>query len=602
MKLHKFFVQAKWYADAEKELDLLIKAVPDSKERVDKAREALRELQAEELLKQADRGVAAGQIRLAQALVQAIPQSGLGNVTVKVNTARVKFQNLEKQWAQAERYLRALSEEVRGPNAEILSEAAGEIRDDLYVEGLDRLEPFINLAEQDERAKKDGRIQAQKSEELLALAITGWLLGKESAEPKPDAARKLWKARDFILAYQRSHNIQMRRKMLEMYQKDEPVEIEELARIIAMSPPPDADSMTAPTMTERQTNIPNANRAPVSYTLQLPLEYRHGRPYPLLVVLHGGSERAPQIAERYSYWAKLNGFILASVDWSGVNSTNYEYTADEHQRVLDAIRDVRLHYHVDCDRIFLSGFAEGANAACDIGLSHPDMFAGVSLISCMPKMGMMLPMWGNAKYLPFYMVTGDMAGDAPKNNQRLVSEWITKGFPAMHVLYRGRGTEWFPGEIPNIFEWMMRKVRSKGYPDLGTYPVGMEGAEAFQTMRNEDNRFYWVTAEKINEKYLYENRGKGNAVVPARIQATIMPGNQIRLYTVGIKEASLWFAPGMIDFTKPLSISYRGTVRERTQTIKTPLKPDLTTMMEDFYIRGDPLRLFVTQLQITPEK
>src|SRR5262249_51576324 len=155
----------------------------------------------QELLDEANRAVSAGQFQLALELLKGIPQAGLGSVTVKVNTARVRFQNLTKQWDFANRFLHTLPEDVIGPNAEMLCQAAQAIRDDLYVEGLDRLEPFINLAEQAERAQKQGRIPAQKAEELLSLAVTGWLLGKESAETKPDAARKLWKARNFVLTY-----------------------------------------------------------------------------------------------------------------------------------------------------------------------------------------------------------------------------------------------------------------------------------------------------------------------------------------------------------------------------------------------------------------
>src|SRR5262249_15064595 len=158
-------------------------------------------------------------------------------------------------WDLANRFLHTLPEDVIGPNAEMLCEAAEGIRDDLYVEGLDRLEPFINLAEQAERAQKQGRIPAQKAEELLSLAVTGWLLEKESAESKPDAARKLWKARNFVLTYVRTHNVPARRKLLDSYQKDEPVELEELARIVAVLPPPEAEDKIKSEPQERKTAL-----------------------------------------------------------------------------------------------------------------------------------------------------------------------------------------------------------------------------------------------------------------------------------------------------------------------------------------------------------
>ncbi|HLW68512.1 MAG TPA: hypothetical protein VKS79_24550, partial [Gemmataceae bacterium] len=600
MKLHQFFVQAKWYQDADKELDRTLKDIPTAKARVETARTALRDLQAQEVLDEANRAVGSGQFRLASELLKGIPPEGLGNVTVKVNTAKVRFDNLTKQWDLAQRFLYALPENVLGPNAEILCEAAEAIRNDLYIEGLDRLEPFINLAEQAAKAQQLGRIPAQKAEELLSLAVTGWLLGKESAETKPETARKLWKARNFVLTYVRTHNVPARRRMLEAYQKDEPVELEELARIVAVLPPPEPGDKVTPEPQERRTALANNNnRAPANYVLQLPLEYRHGRPYPLLVVMHNTGERAQAIFDRYKYWANRNGYILASVDWETIPGA-YNYSAEEHYRVLDAIRDIKQHYHVDSDRIFLGGFAEGGNVAWDVGTAQPDMFAGITGITAQPRMTYVRPLWPNAKYLPFYLVGGEMAGDAPKQTMMVVGEWLSKGFPALYCFYRGRGTEWFGGELPFMFDWMKTKQRAKGWPDLGSPNVGQDGVECFHTMRNEDSRFYWITADKIAERNLHENKPKGASALPARIQATIKAGNQIVFYTVGVKEASLWFGPGMIDFTKPVSVFLKGIVRGGEHTIKQTLKPDLAVMMEDLYDRWDQQRVFFCKWTINP--
>jgi hypothetical protein len=599
MKLHQFFVQAKWYQEAEKELDRTQKDIQSAKERVETARTALRDLQAQEVLDEANRAVGAGQFRLALELLKGIPQQGLGNVAVKVNTAKVRFENLTKQWELAQRFLYTLPEEVLGPNAEILCEAAEAIREDLYVEGLDRLEPFINLAEQAERAQKQDRIPAQKAEELLSLAVTGWLLGKESAETKPETARKLWKARNFVLTYVRTHSVPTRRKLLDAYQKDEPVELEELARIVAVLPPPEPESKLSPEMQQRKSVRPTSTRQPANYVLQLPLEYRHGRPYPLLVVMHNTGESATGIFERYKYWANRNGYILASVDWETTPGV-YNYSAEEHYKVLDAIRDIKQHYHVDNDRIFLGGFAEGANVAWALGSAQPDLFAGITGVTAQPRMTYVRPLWSNAKYLPFYLVSGEMAGDAPKQTMLVVGEWLAKGYPALYCFYRGRGTEWFGGELPFMFDWMKTKQRAKGWPELGQPNVGLDGVECFHTMRNEDNRFYWITADKINEKYLHENKPKGVSATPARIQAIIKPGNQVVFYSVGVKEASLWFGPGMIDFTKPVSITLKGRVNAVDRPLRQTLKPDLATMMEDLYDRWDQQRVFFSKWTINP--
>ena len=176
-------------------------------------------LQADQDL-QNDHGPAAGQIKTAQALLQRIPKQGLdANLSVSVNTLRVKIDTIVKQWESAIRYLRRLPGEASGVTAETLCDAAAAIRDDLYVEGLDRLEPFLSLAEQADRARAANREPAQRAEELLALAVTGWLLGKEQAEKKPEVAAKLWTARQFAMEYLATQNSKVRSRLLEQYKK-----------------------------------------------------------------------------------------------------------------------------------------------------------------------------------------------------------------------------------------------------------------------------------------------------------------------------------------------------------------------------------------------
>ena len=601
--LIKFLNQCKWYEQAEKEIDRLESDLPKEGKSVAEARENLRQLRAMQLAEEADTSLRAGQLRLAQALLDRVPAGALsGPVNIQVNATRVKIANIVKQMADAQRFLQQLPDEAKGECAEILCEAAAAIRADLYVDGLDRLEPFLSLAEQAERAAEQGRVPAQRPEQLLALAVTGWLLGKESAETKPEVARKLWKARSFALeclatASPRSRNLRSQR-----YQRDEPVEIEELARVISMLPPPEPEEKIVDEPVKRQTGTALANRRPVEYWVQTPLDYRHGQPCPMLVILHHRGISSEKFMTGYSLFCKRHGYLLVSVDWDDGAGGAYEYTTDEHLRVLDAIRDVKQHYHVDADRIFLHGFGEGANAAFDIGLSHPDQFAGVLPMSSQPKLSATLPLWTNAMNLPFYVVTGDLAGDAPKNILRITQEWITKGFPTLSVFYRGRGVDWFGGELPFMFEWMAHKKRANPFPELGHYPVNRDGAEAYHMMRANDNRYYWISSDSIDERYTYEHKKPKSDVIPARLQGTVSAGNQIRVYTIGLKQVTLSFGPGMIDYDKPVTVKLVGLRGDSAApwSSKVPLRPDLALMMDDLFERCDTRRPVFVQVRLVP--
>ena len=69
---------------------------------------------------------------------------------------------------------------------------------EFHVDNIDRLEGFLGQAEILEKSKRatDGKSVGK----LAALAVTGWCLGKASAEDKPDRAFQIWKNRNFILS------------------------------------------------------------------------------------------------------------------------------------------------------------------------------------------------------------------------------------------------------------------------------------------------------------------------------------------------------------------------------------------------------------------
>src|SRR5262249_34549953 len=145
----------------------------------------------------------------------------------------------------------------------------------------------------------------------------------------------------------------------------------------------------------------------------------------------------------------------------------YTYEADAHGVVLDTLRDLKRHFNVDTDRVFLFGNGMGGEMALDVGLSHPDLFAGVIPMSPpQARWQIFTHYWRNGQLLPIYAVMGDAAGDAPRQLSLLYREWMAKGYPSMEVLYKGRGLDWFGAELPMVFDWMARKKRANGFPEL----------------------------------------------------------------------------------------------------------------------------------------
>jgi len=179
--------------------------------------------------------------------------------------------------------------------------------------------------------------------------------------------------------------------------------------------------------------------------VKLPPEYRHSRPYPVLIVLHEAGEKPSDMIQRWAEAAAENGYILLAPEWQVSPNGKYTYSEAEHLTVLNALRDLRRRFNTDEDRVFLFGLGEGGAMAFDVGLGHPDLFAGVLPMGAAPQFHAEL-CWRNAQYLPFYVVYGSQGPDHDKLKD-LFNNWvILRAYPQLWIDYKGRGIEWYGGE------------------------------------------------------------------------------------------------------------------------------------------------------------
>src|SRR5262249_37254822 len=148
----------------------------------------------------------------------------------------------------------------------------------------DRLEPFRTLARQAEQDRKSNRPTVHQPADLLALAVSGWVLGKDSAEAKVATAERLWRARELVLAFQRTAAADERQKLIADYQKNGPVPLDEMSQLISLLPPPDltpVQPVPQNGLIDRTIQFPGAQAAGRRYLAQLPDEFSPHRAYPL---------------------------------------------------------------------------------------------------------------------------------------------------------------------------------------------------------------------------------------------------------------------------------------------------------------------------------
>ena len=124
--------------------------------------------------------------------------------------------------------------------------------------------------------------------------------------------------------------------------------------------------------------------------------------------------------------------------------------------------------------------------AWDIALGHPDLFAGVIVVSGFPAkyVPRYLP---HHERLPLYFVIGDLA---PASTEVIFGNFlkplILKSWDVTYVEYHHRGLEEFPEEITPAFDWMDRHHRDP-------FPKSFDVV----TARTCDDRFYGVVVQEF---------------------------------------------------------------------------------------------------------
>lgn len=323
----------------------------------------------------------------------------------------------------------------------------------------------------------------------------------------------------------------------------------------------------------------------IRYWVQLPPEYDPYRRYPCIVTLSGAATTPLQ---QIDWWAggyqpasrtrfgqaTRHGYIVLAPLWLRPHQTQYEYSAREHAAVLAPLRDACKRFAIDTDRVFLSGHSIGGDAAWDIGLAHPDLWAGV--IPIVATAGKYVThYWRNAEYVPLYFVSGEKDGDKRVRNAIDWDRYLThSGYDVMIVEYQGRGHESFHDDIQNLFTWMNLHRRN-------FFPREF----SVDALRPWDNFFWWVETgqPKPANMILPAEWGDGptpeRTPRPAKTTAKILATNGV-LVQSACERVTVWLSPELVTFNDSL----RVTINNRRQT---KIQPSLQTLLEDVRTRGD---------------
>ncbi len=575
----RFYIQAGLYIPAAQAFADIERDFPEYKEKIATYVKDLRSLHSQQLLDELQQRRKAGQHRLAQVAITKFPTKNVSQAILR------QIREIEEDYItrgdQVEKALFRLGEleaEINDRKKKNLLQAyRREISNQLNFESIDRLSAFLNL-------EGDDSLSAQ---EKLAMAYSGWILGAAHVVTDLDTALNFWTARAQVLEYLRNEDEQQSDFMIEDLEKLEGVSTEVVKQMIPLLPPIlDApvrknDDVFSIQLTDEGAEVP------VSYSVLLPIEYNPHHSYPMIVALRHFDRSAKS---ELNWWGKYKnspgqsqrrGYIVIAPEYLQKGQEAYYDNETAHYAVIQSIRDVRKRFNVDSDRVFLAGHGTGGDAAFDIGMSHPGLFAGVIPITGKTS-AFNLHYWENAKHLPWYIVGGELDRDTLEHNSLVVNRMMRHGYDVIYAEFKGRGYENYYEEIHNLFNWMELQKRLK-------YPKEIEA----KILRPIDNRFYWARTEKFPAKIMPPNFVNGKKRIqarPAHFNVSIKVTNVIYVKSGG-KVNTLWLSPELVDYEKRLMVRIDGK-----QKFNDFLRPDMKAMLDDFRNRGDRQKLFDVRL------
>jgi pimeloyl-ACP methyl ester carboxylesterase len=326
--------------------------------------------------------------------------------------------------------------------------------------------------------------------------------------------------------------------------------------------------------------------------LSVPLTYQPAKSYGLVVCLHGAGFTGEAYLERWQ--ARLGeNYVLACP----TVSTGAWFTRGAEELVLATIHVVQRRYHIDPDRIFLTGMSNGGIGAWVIGMHDAPLFAGI-----IPMAGgldrVLLPFLSNLRTTPIYIIHGAKDQVMPVELSRTISRELTRlGYPFVYREHDREhpvaGGHYFPREeLPELVTWLNGQRRNP----LPTSVTVVRDASHFQP-------FGWVRIDAtdaiaaFSEDLLSKRDDRIKRLEYAKLDASIVAPNRIEIRTERVQRYSLFLNDQLIDSSQPLVVITNGQV-----SFEGSVTPSLETLLRQARLRQDFWHLFPIHLAIPVRK
>jgi len=602
-RIVEFLIEAERYGDAQRELNqLLVDFKQIDQERFDTIKTRLATTSARLVLRELDLRRDAGQFLTVENILESFDTQNLSPETlVDISSQR---RNILDQKQQINAFKAKIDTDCQGyyseSNLEPESKARvesiqAEILRDLNANNVARLSTY-------ELRSGDANITFESK---IAFLISGWLLGAADAFENAPVVLSAIQSRELLRRYLVSENPIKRGEIIPQLKLIEAGTVRyyaPLARnILPWAETAKPEQGTQGFFRLKLDEIPGQPE----YLVQLPPEYDPYKKYPCIVALcDSGSSPLFEVewwdgkinpADGYrNGQASRHGYIVIAPDWRKPLDPSYNYDPYAANIVFSSLRKSLRMFSIDSDKVFLSGHAIGGEVAWDLGLAHPDMWAGVIPISAIADRYINYYDNNSRYHLPFYFVMGDqhnppprgMLGNYDKREDAFEHMALSIHYNFIVVTYIGRRSEHFLEEILNLFTWMKTQRRNFATP---------EHKFDVNTMREWDNFFWWFEMHDIPPRQVVSPIAwdfvteRKSLPIEASIVSTSNGNSNMRV-TGGGESATFWLSPKWVNLDKEVLVGWNG---KKTQQL---VQPSRVVILEDLRRRSDTNNPFWARL------
>ena len=326
----------------------------------------------------------------------------------------------------------------------------------------------------------------------------------------------------------------------------------------------------------------------LSYGLFVPPGYDPEVALPLVVCLHGAGFTGDSYLER---WATRLGdsYVLACP----TTMAGTWWTRLSEELVLATIKNVRTHYHIDPDRIYLTGMSNGGIGAWIIGMHHAPRFAAVAPMASGID-DVLFPFLENFRNTSLYVIHGARDQIMPV----WLSRNMTNELARIGIAFTYREHEWshphagghfFPRqELPSLVEWFDRQRRDP-YPRKLTVVRDASHLTDFGWVRIDATDRVAMFSEQLIDQHGDLIKRK----VYAKLAVDVRDGNHLEVRTDRVRRYTLFLNDALIDFSKPVTVVTNGGTN-----FHGPVTPQVETLLRNARRRQDVDTLFPAQLTI----